>query len=56
MQRELGLDPCWRLRQLHLDVLNASDESVADVLETRHAGYLIGWNATSGLDRSARPA
>ncbi|WP_084534623.1 AfsR/SARP family transcriptional regulator [Nocardia yamanashiensis] len=53
MQRELGLDPCWKLRQLHLDILNASDESVAEVLESRHAGYLIGWNSTSELDRPA---
>ncbi|UGT43611.1 AfsR/SARP family transcriptional regulator [Nocardia yamanashiensis] len=53
MQRELGLDPCWKLRQLHLDILNAADESVAEVLESRHAGYLIGWNSTSELDRPA---
>ncbi|MFD6354288.1 AfsR/SARP family transcriptional regulator [Nocardia tengchongensis] len=56
MQLELGLDPCWRIRQLHLDILNASDESVADILETRHAGYLIGWNAPSGIGSFARPA
>ncbi|NKY48494.1 AfsR/SARP family transcriptional regulator [Nocardia cerradoensis] len=54
LQRELGLDPCVKLRRLHSDILNASDESVTLMLESRHAGYLIGWQA--GAQRSATPA
>lgn len=56
LQRELGLDPCVKLQRLHYDILNASDETVTAMLESRHAGYLIGWQADAGYDVSATPA
>lgn len=56
LQDELGLDPCRKLRRLHLDILNASDDSVAELLESQHAGYLIGWKSSAVFDASATSA
>lgn len=54
MNEELGLDPCQKVLRLHRDILGASDGSVCDMLESRHAGYLIGWRSPEF--RAAEPA
>jgi DNA-binding SARP family transcriptional activator len=56
LQRELGVDPCLKLQRLHQDILNACDEDVTDMLEARHARYLIGWRSPAHSERSATPA
>ncbi|WP_433203669.1 AfsR/SARP family transcriptional regulator [Nocardia sp. CA-107356] len=56
MQRELGLDPCQKLQKLHQDILTASDVSVSAMLNSRHAGYLIGWYSPEFRAARAKPA
>ncbi len=56
LKRELGLDPCLKLQRLHGDILNACDEDVAEMLEARHAAYLIGWHELGRGEVCTRPA
>lgn len=42
MSDELGVEPCLRLQRLHQDILKASEDSVGEMMESCHAGYLMG--------------
>jgi DNA-binding SARP family transcriptional activator len=39
---ELGLEPCAKVQRLHRHILDASEDSVDEVLSSHHASYLIG--------------